>query len=81
MSESTIPQKYIEFCKAVSALASSAGFERLGVTITPGFSSGWDDDIQLKWEPGRHGEDSNRLYITSTVRIHTKIVEPPEPKP
>ena len=73
MSEYPIPPNYIAFCKAVAKLASDAGFSRVGLTITPSYDTGWTSDVQLRWDSGRHGEDSAKLYITSTIQVHAML--------
>ena len=74
MNENTvIPEKHIEFCKAVAALAREHELDRVSLQFRPGFHDDWRDEIVMNWEQGRHGEDSNRLMITSTVMVRTKL--------
>ena len=70
---SAIPEKHLDFCRAVAALAAAAGIGRASMTFTPGFGDEWRDEIQLVWEQGRHGEDSRRVFVTSTVRVHATV--------
>lgn len=75
-----IPEKYIEFCKAVAKMARDAGLDSVGLTIHPGFhdrfsDGGWNDTIQMNWNMGRHGDDSRNMAITSTVTVRAKLPE------
>lgn len=70
----TIPANHIEFCRAVAKLAAAAGLTRLGMTFRPAFCDPWRDEVQMRWEDGRHGEDSGKVFITSTVQVHAKVV-------
>lgn len=73
-----IPEKYVEFCRAVARMARDAGIDRVGLTIHPGFEDrrsggGWGDPIQMNWEMGRHGDDSRNMAITSTVLVRAAL--------
>lgn len=68
-----IPEKHQEFCKAVARLCRKHGLNRFGGSYTPDFTDDWRDQIQFVWEQGRHGEDSDKLRITSTVTVLTKL--------
>lgn len=70
-----IPEKQIEFCRAVAKLAAAYGLIRLGLTYQPSYDE-WSDKITLTWDTGRHGADSGRLYIASTVCVHTSVGAP-----
>ena len=76
-----IPDRYIQFCKDVAELAIKYELNSVGMRFTPGYSENyWRSDIVLNWEQGRHGEDSRRLNISSTVALHEKIDWPKEQK-
>lgn len=70
---SQIPEKYLEFCKAVAALAREADIEKVTLTAHPDVLDTWRSTIEMHWEQGRHGEDSRRCFISSTVRIRADI--------
>lgn len=80
-----IPEKYVEFCRAVARMARDAGIERVGLSIHPGFDDrftkdgGWNDPIQMNWEMGRHGDDSRNMAITSTVTVRAKLTKEQQP--
>ena len=79
MSEKvTIPERHQEFCKAVARLCREHSMESVTITYRPGFGDEWDGDISAMWEQGRHGEDSDRIYISSNVRVHTRLGPPKE---
>lgn len=73
---SAIPEKHLDFCRAVAELARSAGIGRAALTFHPSFDDEWRDQIQMQWEQGRHGEDSRRIYVTSTVQVREEIKTP-----
>jgi len=72
----TIPEKHLEFCRAVAALAADAGINQASLTYHPGIHDEWRDEIRMQWESGRHGEDSRRVYITSNVQVRTELKPP-----
>jgi hypothetical protein len=72
---SPIPERHLAFCRAVARLAREHGLNGLGVTFTPPFQDEWNDQISFRWEQGRHGESSGRIFIESTARVHTQISE------
>lgn len=73
-SESAIPQKYVDFCKAVTKLAAELDLNNLGLNFIPGYHDAWRDQIVMRWDSGRHGEDMTRLTVTSTVTLRTEVV-------
>ena len=73
---SAIPEKQLEFCRAVAALAADAGVSQLSLTFFPGLHDEWRDEIKMQWEQGRHGEDSRRVFVTSTVMVRTELKTP-----
>jgi hypothetical protein len=70
-----IPDVHQEFCKAVAKLAREHGLDKFSGTFEPGFKdpSDWQDRIEFSWEQGRHGEDSDRLFMSSTKRVWTHL--------
>ncbi len=70
---STIPERHIEFCRALARVAREHGMQKMNGEYRPNFQDGWDGDIQFVWEQGRHGEDSDKLFVQSNIRVHTKI--------
>ena len=73
---SAIPEKHLEFCRKVAALAAEAGINRATLKFMPGFGDEWQDEIDMHWEQGRHGEDSRRVFVTSTVRVRDELQTP-----
>ena len=73
LTGSAIPERHLDFCRAVARLAKEHGLNRLTITFEPPFRDEWRDQIQATWEQGRHGEDAGRIFIQSTVRVHTQI--------
>ena len=74
---SEIPEKYQNFCKDIARLAGQYDLSKFGITFTPGFVDfpEWTSDIQCNWNWGRHGDSGHKLYITSTIMLHTEIKE------
>jgi hypothetical protein len=70
----TIPQKHIDFCRAVAKLAADAGYYRLGLSFTPGYDDEWSDQLQMNWDSGRHGDSAHKVVVTSTVTVRTEAV-------
>jgi len=68
-----IPDHHIAFCKAIAKLCREYKMDRVGLNYRPPFQDTWRDEIQMVWEQGRHGEASDKLSITSTVRVHTTL--------
>lgn len=70
----TIPQKHIDFCKAVAKLAAEAEYNSLNLTFNPGYEDDWNSQIQMRWAFGRHGEDAQRVFVSSTLNVHAEAV-------
>lgn len=70
-----IPTPHQEFCKVVAKLARDHGLSRFSGMFMPGYKdqSNWQDQIEFSWEEGRHGEDADRIFISSTKRVWTRI--------
>ena len=80
-SMSAIPEKYIEFCRAVAELAKVSGISEISMTFQPDIGNSWQDignswqdEIKMRWAQGRHGEDSRRLFVTSTVQVRANLI-------
>lgn len=73
-----IPQPHQEFCKAIAKLARGHGLDRFSGSFTPGFkdATNWQDQIEFTWEQGRHGEDSDRIFMSSVKRVWTRLGPP-----
>lgn len=71
-----VPEKHQEFCRAVARLARDLGLNSFGLTYQPGYGDPWRGSIQCRWDTGRHGEDENKIFITSTMDVHTKVDGP-----
>lgn len=73
-----IPARHQEFCKAVARLAREHGLDEFSGSFKPGWKDpdNWQDQISFCWEQGRHGEDSDRIHMSSTKRIWTRIGPP-----
>lgn len=64
MSEQ-IPEKYLEFCKAVGRLCREAGLHDFTGSFSPPlFAGDWRNKIEFHWEQGRHGA-KNQENLTS----------------
>ena len=74
-----IPVHHQEFCKAIARVAREHGMENFSGSYRPKFRDAWHDQINFSWEQGRHGEDSDRLHITSSMHVHTTL-GPPKPR-
>jgi len=70
-TESNIPQRHIDFCKAVAKLAAEHGLNSLGMSFRPGYADEWNGQIQMNWDQGRHGDSRHRLTVSSTVQLTT----------
>lgn len=70
-----IPLRHQEFCKAVAKLALEHGLDKFHGSFTPGFkdSDDWQDQIEFTWDQGRHGEDADRIFMSSTKRVWTRL--------
>ena len=70
-----IPKRYINFAKQVTKLATAQGLEKITLVIYPGFfeksrDEPWNNPVELYWEQGRHGADSWKFMLKSTVAVH-----------
>lgn len=70
-----IPERHQAFCKAVAALAREHKLDKFSGMFTPGFKDAdrWQDQIEFSWEQGRHGEDSDKIFMSSTKRVWTRL--------
>ena len=73
-----IPENHQEFCKEVARLCRKHGLTKFSGSYRPHWKDQWDGDIQFSWEQGRHGEDSDRLFIQSQILAHTRLGPEPE---
>lgn len=73
VDEISIPDKHVDFCRALARVAREFGVDSFSGNFTPGFKDPWHRRISFSWDQGRHGEDSDRLYITSEVQVHTRL--------
>lgn len=73
-----IPEKHVEFSKAVARLAKEHGIQNMNVTYRPSYFGGdWQGDIAIYWEQGRHGADAGKVRISSTETIHVSTTVKP----
>ena len=68
-----IPQEHIDFASKVCELAREAGFNKITLSVMPGWRSEWVGDVVTSWHQGRHGDASGRMFIESTVRVWKEI--------
>lgn len=68
-----IPEKHQEFCRALARVARAHKMKNLSGSYRTAFGDPWQHDIQFSWEQGRHGEDSDKLFINSNVRVYTRL--------
>lgn len=73
MSDTDIPQRYIDFCKAVGRLAREHKLRNLTMQFNPGFDDIWREQIEMSWASGRHYADAGKVSITSTRRLNTTV--------
>lgn len=72
-SKISIPEREREFCRAVARLCRERGLRKFNGSYEPPFGDPWGDRVEMAWEQGRHGEDSDKLFISSTVRVWTRL--------
>lgn len=68
-----IPDDIQEICRNIAKAAQDSGLNKFECKFTPGFDSKWKYDVHFNWEAGRHGADSNKLFIWSQCTAHTQI--------
>lgn len=68
-----IPDKYIDFCRELARVARKHNMNNLHGSFRPEFGSEWTEDINFRWKQGRHGEDSDELFVESNLRVFTKV--------
>lgn len=69
----TIPQEDIDTCRALCKKAHECGLYEFSGKFTP---KNWGADVSFSWKLGRHGEDFNRIEISSNVFTIVKINDP-----
>lgn len=69
----SIPEHHVEFCRAIAAVCKTFGVDNVGMTFRPGWKDPWSDTISMSWEQGRHGADAEKLHISSSVHVYTRI--------
>lgn len=71
-----IPEKYLEFCKAVGRLCREAGLHDFTGSFRPAlFAGDWRNKIEFHWEQGRHGAKNQEMFISSTMDTRTSIAD------
>lgn len=73
-----IPENHVEFCRALARLAREHKMSNFSVQYRPSIDDAWRDDIKMQWQQGRHGEESDRIFIQSNVTVHTQLGPPKE---
>ncbi len=68
-----IPEKYQEFGREVAKLAIKLNAGSVNIKVAPHYKDGWEGDIEVHWNAGRHGDEANRLVVVSTVRVLTDL--------
>lgn len=69
-----IPEDFIAYARECAALAKKYDFSSVAISIRPSFSHTWRDQVTVNWDQGRHGEDSNKINVSSTVHVYEKII-------
>jgi hypothetical protein len=76
MVKTSIPDNHVEFCRDIARLCRKHGVQKFHGSYRPNFDDPWDGEIIMAWEQGRHGEDSDRLYVNSRVDVYTRLGPP-----
>jgi len=71
--EFNIPQKHVDFCRALCRVAREHAVGDMTLQFTPGFGDAWRDSITMSWTQGRHGAAQDQMIVQSTVTIRTTI--------
>ena len=74
--EVSIPENIQQICREFADVARKHELRNFSVKFSPGWEMEWGGDVQAYWEHGRHGDDSNRLAITSEFRVNTSVTVP-----
>jgi hypothetical protein len=69
----SIPENHVEFCRALARVCKQHGIASFFGRYRPDWQDPWRDVIQMNWQQGRHGEEADRISITSEVQINTRI--------
>lgn len=70
----TIPQPHIEFCQAVARLCRDYKMNNCDLSYDPELlHDPWPSKIHMRWQQGRHGEESDRMSIHSDVTVQTRL--------
>lgn len=74
-----IPTNYVEFAEKVAILAKEYEFGNVTLTVRPGFRDEWRSMVTMTWQQGRHGDESHRMHLSSTIDVRHTL--PPMQKP
>ncbi len=73
-NEITIPEELQQVCRDIADVARKHGLLELSCDFDPrNMHNNWGGRISFLWRAGRHGEDANRLSISSQFHVNTKI--------
>jgi hypothetical protein len=64
-----IPPAVQQFARELAALARKHGMRHVQGWFQPGFDHGWSPRVEFDWMDGRHGEDSDKVRLSSTHQI------------
>jgi hypothetical protein len=71
-----IPLDMQDVANDLALLAQKHGLTRIKGDFTPPIFNPWTENIHFFWEAGRHGEDGNRIQVTSEYRKTIKVILP-----
>jgi hypothetical protein len=74
---SNIPQKLLDFFKAVAVLAGNNDYANLHIRISPSYTDQWKDSIEMNWQGGRL---ASHVLVSSTVNVRTSTSTKEETK-
>lgn len=78
MSDIAIPDKFKDAAKEIIAICKRIGAEHVFVNIRPRCIIGeWRHDVIVEWHHGRHGEEENRIKVSSKIDLECVVKEKP----
>ncbi len=79
-NEVQIPEEIQQMCRNICEAARKSGLDHLSGSFSADFTkSKWTQEVSFNWKMGRHGEESNRLSMSSTFRANTVITDNKKP--
>ena len=69
----SIPEDVQNICREFAQIAQKHDLHDFSAKFRMPFDNEWGGDVGIRWESGRHGDDMNRLNISSSFNVFTNV--------